>query len=457
MDDFIAARSQMAVSLAFHIVFACIGMVMPFLMSVSHYRWLRTGDESHYRLTRAWARGVAIFFVVGAVSGTLLSFELGLLFPRFMEQAGPIFGMPFSLEGTAFFLEAIALGFYLYGWKRLNKWVHWGTGVAVGIMGVASGILVVAANAWMNSPEGFTFTDGQYSNIDPIDAMFNAAWFTQALHMVLAAFAATGFAVAGLHAILYLRGKEKDFHGKALRIAMLFGVVAALLQPLSGDLSARDVAQRQPAKLAAMEAHFHTEAGVPLIVGGLVDEENETVDFALRLPKLLSLMIHHDPNAVVPGLDQIPPDERPPVAVVHYAFQIMVGLGTAMAGLAVLWIVFSRMKRPVLERKWLVKLVALATPLGFIALEAGWTVTEVGRQPWIIYGYMRTSEAVTPMPGIQFTFYFFTLLYLLLSVVVIWLMRRQIRALSIPGGLIGQVDAGRAPIGRSFDRISSKP
>lgn len=453
MDDFIAARSQMAMSLAFHIIFACIGMVMPFLMTVAHYRWLRTGDDEHYQLTRAWARGVAIFFVVGAVSGTMLSFELGLLFPTFMEHAGPIFGMPFSLEGTAFFLEAIALGLYLYGWKKLNRWVHWWTGVAVGIMGVASGVLVVAANAWMNSPEGFTFANGAYSNIDPVDAMFNAAWFSQALHMTLAAFAATSFAVAGLHAWLYLKGKRTDFHGKAIRIAMVFGVVAAFLQPLSGDISARDVAGRQPAKLAAMEAHFHTEANADLIVGGIVDVENEKVDYALHLPSLLSLMIHHDPDAVIPGLDQIPEDERPPVAIVHYAFQIMVGLGMAMIGLAALWLLFGRMKKPVLERRWFIRLLALATPIGFIALEAGWTVTEVGRQPWIIHGYMRTADAVTPMPGIQYTFFFFTGLYLLLSLIVAWLMKRQIKALSIPNGLIQQIDATKAPIGRSFDRM----
>ncbi|HTG56720.1 MAG TPA: cytochrome ubiquinol oxidase subunit I, partial [Niabella sp.] len=186
MDDFLAARSQMALSLGFHIIFACIGMIMPFFMAVSHYKWLKTGDTTYKNVTRAWSRGVAIFFATGAVSGTVLSFELGLLWPEFMKHAGPIFGMPFSLEGTAFFIEAIALGFYLYGWNRFNRWFHWFTGVVVGLSGLASGILVVAANAWMNSPTGFEYVNGQYINADPIAAMFNDAWLSQSIHMVLA-------------------------------------------------------------------------------------------------------------------------------------------------------------------------------------------------------------------------------------------------------------------------------
>ena len=248
----------MALSLGFHIIFACIGMVMPFFMAVSHYQWIRTKQDVYKNLTKAWSKGVAIFFATGAVSGTVLSFELGLLWPTFMRHAGPIFGMPFSLEGTAFFIEAIALGFFLYGWDRFNTWFHWVTGVVVGVSGLASGILVVSANAWMNSPAGFDFVNGEYLNIDPIKAMFNDAWFFQALHMTLAAFASTGFAVAGVHAAMILQKKNVLFHSKAFKIAAIFAAVAALLQPISGDFSAKDVARRQPAKLAAMEAHFYT-------------------------------------------------------------------------------------------------------------------------------------------------------------------------------------------------------
>jgi cytochrome d ubiquinol oxidase subunit I len=223
MDDFIAARSQMALSLGFHIVFSCIGMVMPFFMAVSHYYYLKTNQPVYKNVTKAWSKGVAIFFATGAVSGTVLSFELGLLWPKFMLHAGPIFGLPFSLEGTAFFIEAIALGFFLYGWDRFNKWFHWFTGVVVGVSGLVSGILVVAANAWMNTPTGFTYANGQYSDIDPVKAMFNPAWFSQSLHMSIAAFAATGFAVAGIHALMMLKRKNVVFHTRAFKIAAVFG------------------------------------------------------------------------------------------------------------------------------------------------------------------------------------------------------------------------------------------
>jgi len=427
MNDFFAARSQMALSLGFHIIFSCIGMVMPFFMAISHYYWLRTGDVVFRNVTRAWSKGVAIFFATGAVSGTVLSFELGLLWPEFMKHAGPIFGMPFSLEGTAFFIEAIALGFFLYGWDKFNKWFHWFTGVVVGISGLASGILVVAANAWMNSPAGFTYRNGQYSDIDPIKAMFNDAWFSQALHMMVAAFVATGFAVAGVHAFMILKGKNVRFHSASFRIAAAFATIAALLQPLSGDISARDVARRQPAKLAAMEAHFHTGSRAPLIIGGIPDEERKEVRYALKLPALLSLMIDHDPDAVVKGLDQIPEADHPPVAVTHYAFQVMVGLGVFMAAISVFYYFIIWKRKRWRDKRWLLKLFMLATPMGFMAVEAGWTVTEVGRQPWIIYGVMRTRDAVTPMPGISYSFLLFTLIYLSLSVIVVFMLYRQIK------------------------------
>jgi cytochrome d ubiquinol oxidase subunit I len=426
MDDFLAARLQMAFSLGFHIVFACIGMVMPFFMTVAHFYWLKTKKVVYLDVTKAWSKGVAIFFATGAVSGTVLSFELGLLWPKFMEHAGPIFGMPFSLEGTAFFIEAIALGFYLYGWNKINPWFHWVTGVVVGISGLLSGILVVAANAWMNSPAGFDYIDGQYLNIDPIKAMFNDAWFSQALHMSIAAFVSTGFAVAGVHALMILKGKNVAFHSKAFKIAAVFGAVAACLQPISGDISAKDIAVRQPEKLAAMEAHFHTERFAPLIIGGIPDTANKKVDYAIRIPGLLSFMATGDFNGEVKGLDQVPIDDQPPVAVTHYAFQVMVGLGMVMVLIAILYFIALWQKRQWLTSQWLLKLFVVATPLGFIALEAGWTVTEVGRQPWIIRGVMRTADAVTPMPGIVYSFYLFTAVYISLAIIVSLLLYRQI-------------------------------
>ena len=427
MDDFIAARSQMALSVGCHIIFSCIGMVMPFFMAVSHLYWIRTGKPVYLNITKAWSKGVAIFFATGAVSGTVLSFELGLLWPGFMKHAGPIFGMPFSLEGTAFFIEAIALGFYLYGWNRFNRWFHWITGVIVGVSGLASGILVVAANAWMNSPSGFDFVNGEYLNIDPIAAMFNDAWFQQALHMCLAAFVATGFAVAGVHALMILKKKNVLFHAKAFRIAAIFGTVAAVFQPLSGDISARHVAKHQPAKLAAMESHFETSASAPLIIGGIPDVENKKVDYAVEIPGFLSFLAFHDFNAEVKGLNDIPEENHPPVAITHFAFQVMVGLGTLLVLISLLYFIALVKKKSWLEKRWLLKLFVVSIPLGYIAIEAGWTVTEVGRQPWIIQGVMRTKDAVTPMPGIVYSFYIFTAVYLSLAFIVTFLLYRQIK------------------------------
>ncbi len=427
MNDFMAARAQMALSLGFHIIYSCIGMAMPFFMAVAHYRWLTTRDVTYKNITKAWSQGVAIFFATGAVSGTMLSFELGLLWPQFMEHAGPIFGMPFSLEGTAFFIEAIALGFFLYGWDRFNPWFHWATGVVVGVSGLLSGILVVSANAWMNSPAGFDYVNGQYIHIDPIRAMFNRAWLSQAIHMSIAAFAATGFAVAGVHALMVLKRKNVQFHSRAFTIAAIFGGVAALIQPFSGDFSAKDVAKRQPAKLAAMEAHFKTEKSASLVLGGIPDEKNQRVDYAIKLPGLLSFLAHGNFTQEVQGLDRVKPADRPPVLVPHIAFQLMVGMGMFMMGITVLYAFALWRKRNWLKSRWLLWLFVAAIPAGFLAVEAGWTVTEVGRQPWIIYGVMRTADAVTPMPGIAYSFYLFSAVYISLSLVVIFLLYRQIK------------------------------
>jgi len=297
MDDLLAARLQMAISLGFHIVFACIGMTMPILMAFSEWRWLRTGKQVYLDITKAWSKGVAIFFAVGAVSGTVLSFELGLLWPVFMQHAGPIIGMPFSWEGTAFFVEAIALGIFLYSWNRVNKWMHWISGIVVGISGVLSGIFVVSANAWMNSPAGFTWVNGKATDIDPVKAMFNDAWLSQSIHMTLAAFVSTSFAVAGVHAFLLVRRGRNEFHHQAVKTALIFGSVAALLQPFSGDFSAKDVARRQPEKLAALEGLYKTSKPAELLIGGIPNDREEKVNYAIRIPGGLSYLVYGDFNA----------------------------------------------------------------------------------------------------------------------------------------------------------------
>jgi len=426
MPDLLAARSQMAMSLGFHIIFAMVGIAMPVLMVVAERRWQRTGDRIYLDLAHRWAKGTAILFAVGAVSGTVLSFELGLLWPTFMEHAGPIIGMPFSLEGFAFFTEAVFLGLYLYGWERISPRAHLAAGWAVAVSGMLSGVFVVIANAWMNAPTGLRWVDGRAVDIDPIAAMMSPAAFPQVLHMTLAAYAATGLVVAGIHALPLLRDPRNAFHRRALSVALLIGAPAALLQPLSGDLSARFVAHWQPAKLAAMEGQFKTERGAPLRVGGWPDEAAGETRYALEIPRGLSLLAFKDPGAEVKGLEAFPRQDWPPVAIVHVAFQVMVGLGSFMAlvSAAALWLMWRQ--RELTRHRWLLRALVLAAPMGFICTEAGWVVTEVGRQPWVIYGLMRTAEAVTPMPGLIVPFLVFTSLYAVLGVVVAWLLYQQV-------------------------------
>jgi cytochrome bd ubiquinol oxidase subunit I len=426
MPDLLAARSQMAMSLAFHIIFSVVGIGMPLLMVLAERQWIATHDSIYLELARRWAKGTAILFAVGAVSGTVLSFELGLLWPRFMQLAGPIIGLPFSLEGFAFFTEAIFLGVYLYGWDRIPPRAHLVSGILVAASGAVSGVFVVIANAWMNDPTGFTLVDGRITAIDPLAAMANGAALQQTLHMTLAAYATTGFAVAGIHAVMLLIDPMNGFHRRALAIALAVGAPAAVLQPLSGDLSARYLARAQPAKLAAAETLFETRTHAPLTVGGWPDVEQRTVRFGLEIPSGLSLLARHDPAAEVTGLDRIPRDEWPNVPLVHLAFQLMVGLGTFLALVGV-WAGWSTWRRRDLATdRLLLRAVAVAGPMGFIAVEAGWVVTEAGRQPWLIRGVMRTADAVTPMPGLIVPFLGFTLLYLFLGAVVAWLLYSQI-------------------------------
>jgi cytochrome d ubiquinol oxidase subunit I len=449
MSDLLAARSQMAISLAFHIVFAVIGIAMPLMMVLAERRWQVTGHAIYLDLAKRWAKGTAILFAVGAVSGTVLSFELGLLWPRFMEFAGPIIGMPFSLEGFAFFTEAIFLGIYLYGWDRISPRAHLWAGVAVAVSGAASGVFVVIANAWMNAPAGFELVNGQAVNVDPIAAMANTAAVSQTLHMTLAAYAATGFAVAGIHAFLLLKDPANAFHRRALEIALIVGAPAAVLQPISGDISARHLAVHQPVKLAAAEALFRTQAGAPLTLGGWPDVAARETRFGIEIPYALSLLAFHDPHAVVKGLDLVPESEWPNVPAVHLSFQVMVAVGTYL-GIVALWAGWLAWRRADLaHNRWLLRAIALSTPLGFVAVEAGWMVTELGRQPWAIYGVLKTRDAVTPMPGLVVPFVTFTLLYCFLGVIVAWLLYRHIirspavrewRGFYMPGG--GMRDAG---------------
>lgn len=436
MTDLLAARSQMAMSLAFHILFAIAGMAMPVLMVLAQWRHQRTGDPAALDLAKRWAKGTAILFAVGAVSGTVLSFELGLLWPEFMRHAGPLVGMPFSLEGFAFFLEAIFLGLYLYGWERLHPRVHLATGLGVAACGLLSAIFVTSVNAWMNEPAGFEYVDGKFTQIQPWAAMFNNAFFTQALHVSLSAYAAVAFVAMGIHAWALRRDPDSALHRTAFRLALGLALVATPAQILSGDLSSQHIAEHQPVKLAAAESLFETQTRAPLSIGGLPDVEAGELRYAIEIPGALSLLGFHDLDAEVQGLDQVPRELWPPVTVVHVAFQIMVGCGFAMlaiVGLGALAWIGARVRgtAPPWQRPRYLALAVLGTPLGLIAIEAGWTVTEVGRQPWVIVGYMKTADAVTPMPQLVVPFVGFTLLYLFLGVVVLVLLKNHVLATEV--------------------------
>ncbi len=426
MTDLLAARSQMGLSLAFHMIFATVGIGMPLLMVVAEGLWLRTGDEMYLTLAKRWAKGTAILFAVGAVTGTVLSFELGLLWPGFMEFAGPIIGMPFSLEGFAFFFEAIFLGIYLYGWKQVGRVAHFLAGVAVAFSAMLSGMFVITVNAWMNTPAGFVLDQaGAVASIDPIAAMMNPSSLGQVTHMICASYLATGLMAACIHAWYLLRERGNLFHRRGMAVGLVIAGVATAIQPLTGHLVAHAVAHNQPVKLAALEAQWETLDGAPFTIGGWPDEEAEETHYGIEIPKLLSLLAFSDPNHRVAGLKEVPPEDRPPVAVTHFAYQLMLatmGASTATVGIGALLVLFRR-KIP-LDTPFL-WLVVLTGPAGIIGVQAGWTATEVGRQPWVIQGVMRTADAVTPVTGIQYTFLLFTLLYLVLGVLCWVLLRRQ--------------------------------
>ena len=425
MNDLFFARSQMGMSLAFHIIFAVIGIAMPLLMAVSEGCYLWTKKAIFLDLSKRWAAGTTILFAVGAVSGTVLSFELGLLWPKFMQYAGGIIGMPFSLEGFAFFTEAIFLGIYLYGWNRVSPVLHWLAGIVVAVSGVLSAVFVVLANSWMNAPAGFDVVNGQVVNINPIAAMLNPASLHETIHMVLGAYVATAFLVAGIHAFFLLRDRQSVFHRASCSIALVVACISIPLQMVSGDFAAEEVAKLQPTKLAAMEAHYQTSKGAPLVIGGIPNDATGTVNYALQIPFGLSLLAGRNPETKVVGLEDFPRDQWSSVQLVHWSFDIMVGTGCAMLAVAawVAWIWWRTRRLP--DNKWLLRALVCSAPLGFIAVETGWFVTELGRQPWIVYGLMRTRDAVTPMPGLVVPFTTFTTVYLLLGIIVIFLLRRQ--------------------------------
>jgi len=428
--DLAAARTQMALSLAWHIVIASFGVGMPALTLFAEWRGLRTGDLNYRLLARRWARAMGVLFAVGAVSGTILSFEMGLLWPGFMGRFGQVIGVPFTLEGFAFFVEAIFLGIYLYAWDRLPPRAHLLSGVPVILAGVASAFFVVTANAWMNQPRGFDLAGGDVTDVDPWAAMFNPATPPQTVHMILAAFMVTGFVTASVYAVAMLRGRRDRYHRLGFLVPFTAAAVLTPVQIGVGDWAAHFVAEYQPAKLAAMEGVFATERGAPLHVGGVaVDGE---MRYAVEIPNALSLLAHWDPDAEIAGLNELPPDQRPPVNVVHLSFQAMVAAGFGLLALGVWFgLVWWRRRAPPRSR-WFFRAAALAGPAAVVALEAGWVTTEVGRQPWIVYGIQRTRDAVNPAPGLWVGLVVVTAVYVALTVATVYVLRRLARDRPVP-------------------------
>ncbi|MFC4121868.1 cytochrome ubiquinol oxidase subunit I [Nonomuraea zeae] len=428
--DLGAARMQMALSLGWHIVLACLGVGMPAITLLAEWRGHRTGDINYRLLARRWARALGVLFAVGAVSGTILSFEMGLLWPGLMGVYGEVIGLPFSLEGIAFFIEAIFLGVYLYAWDRLPPVAHLLSGIPIVLAGVASAFFVVTANAWMQQPTGFDTANGRIVAVDPWAAMFNPATPSQTVHMILAAFMVAGFTMASVYAVAMLRGRRDRYHRLGLLLPLTVAAIVTPVQIGVGDWSAHFVAENQPVKLAAMEGVFETARGVPLHLGGIAIDGQ--LRYALEIPNGLSLLAHWNPNAEITGLNETPPADRPPVNIVHWAFQIMVGLAFALLVLAVWLAVAWKRGRDLPHSPWFLRAAAVSGVAAVLALEAGWVVTEVGRQPWIVYGVQRTAQAVNPAPGLVYGFILVTVVYVVLTIAIVYVLRRLARDVPVP-------------------------
>jgi cytochrome d ubiquinol oxidase subunit I len=420
MEHVIAARAQMGVSLAFHIVFAALGVGLPLLVFIAEGLWLRTGNRGYYDLARNWAKGMGILFAVGAVSGTILAFELGLLWPGFMRYAGGIIGLPFSLEGFAFFVEAIFIGIYLYGWERLTPPQHWLSLIPVVISGPVSAGFVTLANAWMQAPTGFRMVNGQVTDVHPFAAMFAKPWAVEVVHGTLAAYVFAAFGAAAVCALALRRGRQGQVARLGLGITMAVAAVALPLQVIAGDVIARFDADNEPVKFAAMEVVHHTERDAPLTVGGIPTPSG--LRYTIEIPDMLSVLVGFNPHVEVRGLDTVPEADRPPIAATHLSFDTMIGSATVLVVVAIAWL-FARRRTSGLPR-WLVIAIVASGPLALVALEAGWFVTEFGRQPWIAVGIQRTTDAVTIAPNLDVAFYGFSVIYVVLGFTCAWLLRR---------------------------------
>ena len=461
------ARAQMAFTLGFHIILVPLGVSWSVMTLVANYRGIRHGDPQAMLLAQRWSKCMAVTFAVGAVTGTVLSFEFGLLWPRFMGQWGAAFGVPFAFEGIFFFTEAVFISIYIFGWRRLRPWTHFWTGVPIAVAGIFGSVSVVAANAWMNSPGGVTLdSSGKVSDVDPMGVIFNDAMPLMASHMVIAGYLVGGFMIASVYAVGMLRGRRDRYHRTGFIIGFTVAAIATPVQMGVGDALARWVYDEQPTKFAAIEMVPRTSSDVPEVLFGHLNSEGEVVG-GLPIPGLASIL--SDPgtgtSTVVQGLDEVPADDRPTngeVNVTHLAWDLMVGLGTLLFLLTLWWWAAWIFRRDMPRSRWFLRAAAASSVLAVITLEAGWTVSEVGRQPWIVYQKMKVEDAATANTGIWITFIGVVLLYIGLGVTTVLVLRQMSRRFregdrfdesDVPYGPSEPTDSGRpkdeqmAPLG----------
>jgi cytochrome d ubiquinol oxidase subunit I len=419
----------MAFTLGVHIILVPLGVAWAFMMLVAERRAIKHGDEDARTLARRWSKVMAVTFAVGAVTGTVLTFEFGLLWPRFMGKFGAAFGIPFAVEGLFFFMEAIFLAIYLYGWDRLSPRAHWWAGVPIVLSGIGGTASVIAANAWMNQPQGFTITNGEVTDVDPFAVIFNQAFPYEAVHMLLAAYLVGGFMVASVYAVAMLRGRRDHYHRLGFLIPFTVAAIATPVQMIVGDTVARAVYHDQPEKFAAIELVTDTGTHVPEILGGWLDKRGREHG-GIEIPDLASLLSGYSVNTRIQGLEAFPADERPTyrqATIVHWAWDIMIGLGTALTALAA-WFGFAWWRRRDLPRsRWFLRSASVSGVAAVIALEAGWVVTEVGRQPWIVRGYMKVEDGATTDTGVWLTFVVILLVYAAVATATVLVLRSMAR------------------------------
>lgn len=426
-DPVVYSRILTGTTLGFHIIFATIGVGIPLLIALAEWIGIKRNDEHYRLLARRWARGFVITVAVGVVTGTAIGLQLSLLWPNFMQVAGHAISLPMFMETFAFFFEAIFLGIYLYTWDRFKKKIHhWFLVIPVAIGASASGFFITTVNAFMNTPRGFDMEDGVLTNINPLAAMFNPATPTKVAHVLSSAYLTSAFVLAAIAAISLLRGKNHVYHKKALNLTMTAAAVFAISTALIGDLSGKFLAEYQPEKLAAAEWHFETSTEAPLILGGVLTEDNE-VKYGLEIPYALSILAHGSPGAEVIGLEEFPEEDLPPL-IVHYLFDAMVGIGIFLAFISIVFVIMQRKKNWNEHNRPLLWAIFAGAPLAMFAIEMGWIFAEVGRQPWILVGYMRTAEGATTATHVDTMLYMFVLLYLVLSVSCITVLRKMFKS-----------------------------